>query len=78
MNADSSSGYHSNQEDNASQQQLSSLELENNLLKNEVASLNQEMNSVIHRAKTAQDGKETSSSSPLSHKKMAAILQKTF
>ena len=36
---------------------MSSLELENRLLKNEVASLNQEMTSVIHRAKSAQDGK---------------------
>ena len=55
---DSSSGYHSNpEENNGTQQQLSSLELENRLLKNEVASLNQEMTSIIHRAKSAQDGK---------------------
>jgi hypothetical protein len=38
-------------------QRLSSLELENKLLKNEVASLNQEMASVIYRAKTAQTGR---------------------
>ena len=56
-NADSSSGYHSNSEDNnQQQQQLSSLELENKLLKNEVASLNQEMTSVIKRAKDAHQG----------------------
>ncbi|XP_070578497.1 golgin subfamily A member 5-like [Ptychodera flava] len=35
-------------------QQLSSLELENKLLKNEVSSLNQEMASVVQRAKSAQ------------------------
>jgi hypothetical protein len=38
------------------QQQLSSLELENKLLRSEVASLNQEMASVIQRAKDAQEG----------------------
>ena len=56
---DSSSGYHSNPDEvnDTQQQQLSSLELENRLLKNEVASLNQEMASVIQRAKSAQDGK---------------------
>ena len=36
--------------------QLSSLELENRLLRNEVASLNQEMASVIQRAKEAETG----------------------
>ena len=59
VNNDSSSGYHSNHEDSGAtmqQQQLSSLELENQLLKNEVASLNQEMSSIIQRAKSAQDG----------------------
>ena len=38
------------------QHQLSSLELENKLLKNEVASLNQEMASALNRAKKAQTG----------------------
>ena len=59
VNNDSSSGYHSNQEDGGAsvqQQQLSSLELENQLLKNEVVSLNQEMSSIIQRAKDSQDG----------------------
>ncbi|XP_006812377.1 golgin subfamily A member 5-like [Saccoglossus kowalevskii] len=36
-------------------QQLSSLELENKLLKNEVSSLNQEMASVVQRARSAQE-----------------------
>ena len=36
---------------------LSSLRLENQLLRSEVASLNQEMVSVIERAKSLQDGK---------------------
>lgn len=36
---------------------LSSLRLENQLLRSEVASLNQEMASVIQRAKDVQDGK---------------------
>ncbi|XP_077996427.1 golgin subfamily A member 5-like isoform X2 [Glandiceps talaboti] len=40
---------------NAHSQQLSSLELENKLLKNEVSSLNQEMASVVQRAKSAQE-----------------------
>ena len=35
---------------------ISALELENRLLKNEVSSLNQEMTTVIQRAKTAQTG----------------------
>ncbi|CAH1792461.1 unnamed protein product [Owenia fusiformis] len=49
---DSSSDYHSSQEEGLqAQQQLSSLELENKLLKSEVASLNQEMSSVIDRVK---------------------------
>lgn len=59
VNNDSSSGYHSNQEDSGAtmqQQQLSSLELENQLLKNEVASLNQEMSSIMQRARDAQEG----------------------
>lgn len=43
--------------DTSSQSQLSALELENRLLKNEVQSLNGEMNSVIRRAKDAQDGR---------------------
>lgn len=55
-NTDSSSGYHSNHDENTHQQHLSSLELENRLLKNEVASLNQEMSSVIQRAKSSQEG----------------------
>ena len=37
--------------------QLSSLELENKLLKNEVASLNQEMSSALSRARKAQEGR---------------------
>lgn len=36
---------------------LSSLRLENQLLRNEVASLNQEMASLIQRAKDMQDGR---------------------
>lgn len=36
--------------------QLSSLELENRLLRNEIASLNQEMASLIQRAKDSQTG----------------------
>ena len=36
--------------------QLSSLELENSLLRKEVATLNQEMVSVIQRAKDSQTG----------------------
>ena len=39
-----------------SQSQLSALELENRLLKNEVQSLNEEMNAVIKRAKDSQEG----------------------
>ena len=38
---------------------LSALELENRLLKNEVASLNQEMASVIERAKNSQTGEKS-------------------
>lgn len=55
----STSSVHSNQEIEStgdSQQKLSSLELENKLLKNEIASLNQEMSSVIQRSKTAKQG----------------------
>ena len=54
MTADTSSGYHSHDDDN--KQATSSLELENRLLKNEVTSLNQEMASVIERAKNSQEG----------------------
>ena len=53
---ESSSGYHSNQEDGSNQQQISALELEHRLLKNEVASLSQEMTTVIQRTKTSQEG----------------------
>ena len=60
--SDSSSDH---QGDGPTQQQLSSLELENRLLKNEVASLNQEMSSLINRAKDSQDGKLCDP--PLSH-----------
>ncbi|XP_064624072.1 golgin subfamily A member 5-like [Lineus longissimus] len=42
-------------DDHLQQQQLSSLELENKLLRSEVASLNQEMASVIQRARDSQD-----------------------
>ena len=50
----SSSGYHSTHDsDDAT---MSSLELENRLLNNEITSLNQEMTTVIQRAKTAQEG----------------------
>ncbi len=44
--------------------QLSSLELENKLLKNEVASLNQEMASALDRAKKAQTGRFNSPQCP--------------
>lgn len=40
----------------SSDTRLSSLELENRLLRNEIASLNQEMASVIQRAKDSQTG----------------------
>ncbi|KAJ8308640.1 hypothetical protein KUTeg_013514 [Tegillarca granosa] len=55
----STNSVHSNQDNDThttgeTQQKLSSLELENKLLKNEVASLNQEMASVIQRAKDSQ------------------------
>lgn len=58
----STNSVHSNQDNDThttgeTQQKLSSLELENKLLKNEVASLNQEMASVIQRAKDSQSGK---------------------
>ena len=56
-NHDSSSGYHSSGEETANQQQhLSSLDLENKLLRQEVESLNQEMQSVIYRAQSANEG----------------------
>ena len=51
-----SSGYISSQEDVPESDHLPSLDLENRLLKNEVTQLSQEMTSVIHRAKEAQDG----------------------
>ena len=53
-------GHHHERQQTADQHQLSSLELENKLLKNEVASLNQEMTSALNRAKKAQHGKEYS------------------
>lgn len=52
-----SNSVHSNQDQEShdgAQQNLSSLELENKLLKNEVQSLNQEMSSVVNRAKEAE------------------------
>ncbi|CAG2191974.1 Golgin subfamily A member 5 [Mytilus edulis] len=51
-----SNSVHSSQdhESNGETQTLSSLELENKLLKNEVQSLNQEMSSVVNRAKEAE------------------------
>lgn len=55
-----SNSVHSNQETEPHselQQKVSSLELENKLLKNEVASLNQEMATVLQRSKDAQNGK---------------------
>ena len=52
-----SSGYHSSTEDGSSlQQQLSAVEVENQLLRNEVSSLNQEMQSVIRRMQSANEG----------------------
>ena len=57
LGAEQSSNNRSSPDDNAAQsQQVSALELENSLLKQEVVSLNQEMNSVIKRAKSAQEG----------------------
>ena len=50
----SSSGYHSTHD--SDEGVVSSLELENRLLKNEIASLNQEMSTVIQRSRTAQEG----------------------
>lgn len=53
-----SNSVHSNQETEPHselQQKVSSLELENKLLKNEVASLNQEMATVLQRSKDAQN-----------------------
>ena len=38
---------------------MTSVELENRLLKNEVSQLHQEMSSVIQRAREAQDGRQT-------------------
>jgi len=52
-----SSGYHSSAEDGSTlQQQLSAVEIENQLLRNEVASLNQEMQSVIRRIQSSNEG----------------------
>jgi len=52
-----SSGYHSSAEDGSTlQQQLSAVEVENQLLRNEVASLNQEMQSVIRRIQSSNEG----------------------
>jgi len=52
-----SSGYHSSAEDgSALQQQLSAVEVENQLLRNEVASLNQEMQSVVRRTQSSNEG----------------------
>ena len=52
-----SSGYHSSAEDGTTlQQQLSAVEVENQLLRNEVASLNQEMQSVIRRIQSSNEG----------------------
>jgi len=52
-----SSGYHSSAEDGSSlQQQLSAVEVENQLLRNEVASLNQEMQSVMRRTQSSNEG----------------------
>jgi hypothetical protein len=53
----SSGGSHSNYEEIHADEHLSALELENKLLKSEVTSLNQEMTSVIQRAKNSQEGK---------------------
>lgn len=59
-NNGASSGYHSSGEDAGSSavmlQHLTSMEHENQLLKNEIASLNQEMQSVIHRVQSTQEG----------------------
>jgi len=43
--------------DDDQSQKVSALELENSLLNQEMSSLNQETNSVIKRAKSAQEGK---------------------
>ena len=54
-----SSSLHSNQElmeSHSNQMTSSSIDLENRLLKNEVASLNQEMASLVQRAKVSQTG----------------------
>jgi len=55
-----SSGYHSSAEDGTLQQQLSAVEVENQLLRNEVASLNQEMQSVMQRTQSANEGAKPS------------------
>ena len=47
---------HHHEDTSPQPQNESSLELENQLLKNEISSLNQEMTSVIRRAKESQDG----------------------
>lgn len=51
---DASSGYLSSVEDVSSSSSV--LQHENQLLKNEIASLNQEMQSVIHRVQATQEG----------------------
>ena len=54
-----SNSLHSNQElmeSHSNQMTTSSIDLENRLLKNEVASLNQEMASLVQRAKGSQTG----------------------
>jgi len=58
-----SSGYHSSAEDGSTlQQRLSAVEVENQLLRNEVASLNQEMQSVIRRMQASNEGVRIDSS----------------
>jgi len=64
-----SSGYHSSAEDGSMlQQQLSSVEVENQLLRNEVASLNQEMQSVIRRIQSSNEGASIACFSTVGHK----------
>lgn len=58
MDQSPSNSVHSNQDHEAppDTHNLSSLELENKLLKNEVQSLNQEMSSIMNRAKESETG----------------------
>ena len=53
-----SNSIHSNQELDSHDNQMStsSMDLENRLLKNEIASLNQEMTSLVQRAKDSETG----------------------